>query len=417
MDPVAIASLPGTVDGSAHQRRITMALFAAGLATFGMLFSAQALLPSLSAAFAATPAQAGLAVSLTIGSLALAVVPLSAVSERWGRTRVMTVSMLSATAIGLLLPLSPSLEVFLAGRAAQGLALAGVPAVAMAYLAEESAPQRLGTAMGMYVAGTSLGGLGGRLVPGLLVEVCSWRWAAAAGSAATALCAVWFVRALPPARGFSRRPIGVRVVAGDLAIAVRQRVLYTLFGVAFVLMGGFVALYNFLGFRLLAAPFELSPAVANSVFVLYVTGTATSAVAGRCADRFGRAAVLTTAVATIAAGVLITLPDRLITVVLGMILCTAGFFAAHTVAGAWVSSAVPDGRAAATSLYLLAYYLGGALGGGLIGLAFSRYGWPGVVCCVAGLTVLAAAFSARLSRMVTPLAPVSRRRPAGIEHG
>ncbi|MFJ2667614.1 MFS transporter [Nocardia fluminea] len=399
---MVIARLPRPVDGSAHQRRITTALFAAGLATFGMLFSAQALLPSLSAAFSATPAQAGLAVSLTIGSLAVAVVPLSAVSERWGRTRVMTVSVLSAAVIGLLLPLSPSLEVFLAGRAAQGLALAGVPAVAMAYLAEESAPHRLGSAMGMYVAGTSLGGLGGRLVPGLLVEVCSWRWAAAAGSAAAALCAVWFVRALPPARGFTRRPIGVRVVAGDLVVALRQRVLYTLFGVAFVLMGGFVALYNFLGFRLLAAPFELSPAVANSVFVLYLAGTATSAIAGRCADRFGRAAVLTTAVATMAAGVVLTLPDRLGTVALGMVVCTAGFFAAHAVAGAWVGSTVRANRAAATSLYLLAYYLGGALGGGLSGLAFGRYGWPGVVCCVAGLTVPAAVLCARLRRTATP---------------
>jgi len=393
-----------------------MALFAAGLATFGMLFSAQSLLPSLAAAFSATSAQAGLAVSLTIGSLAVAVVPLSAVSERWGRTQIMTVSVLSAAVIGLLLPLSPSLEVFLAGRAAQGLALAGVPAVAMAYLTEESAPQRLGTAVGMYVAGTSLGGLGGRLVPGLLVEVSSWRWAAAAGSAAAALCAVWFVRTLPPACGFTPRPIGFRVVVGDLGVALRQPVLSKLFGMAFVLMGGFVALYNFLGFRLLAAPFELSPAVANSVFVLYLAGTATSVIAGRCADRFGRAAVLTTAVAAMAAGVLITLPDRLVTVALGMAVCTAGFFAAHTVAGGWLGSSVGANPAAATSLYLLAYYLGGALGGGLIGLAFGRYGWPGVVCCVAGLTVLAAVFSARLGRTATPLAPVSRRCPVGIKH-
>ncbi|MEU4650290.1 MFS transporter [Nocardia fluminea] len=401
---MTIADLPRTADESSHQRRITVALFAAGLATFGMLFSAQALLPSLSAAFTATPAQAGLAVSLTIGTLAVAVVPVSALSGRWGRTRVMTASVLSAAVIGLLLPLSPSLEMFLAGRTAQGLALAGVPAVAMTYLAEESAPDRLGTAMGMYIAGTSLGGLGGRLIPGFLVEVCSWRWAAAAGSVAAALCAIWFVRMLPPARRFTVRPTGLRAVAGDLVIALRERVLYALFGVAFVLMGGFVALYNFLGFRLLAAPFELTPVVANSVFVLYLAGTATSAFAGRCADRFGRVAVLATAVATMGAGVLITIPDRLVTVAIGMVLCTAGFFGAHTVAGVWVGSAARDNRAAAASLYLLAYYLGGALGGGLSGLAFGRYGWPGVVCCVAGLTVLAAVLTAYLGRTTTRIA-------------
>lgn len=135
-----------------HERRITTALFAAGLTTFASMYSAQALLPSISAAFGATPAHAALAVSLTTGFLALASVPASALSSRIGRTKVMIGSAVAAAAIGLLLPLSPSLGVLLAGRALQGISLAGVLAVAMAYLGEEIGGAGVGAAMGTYVA-------------------------------------------------------------------------------------------------------------------------------------------------------------------------------------------------------------------------------------------------------------------------
>lgn len=78
------------------------------------------------------------------------------------------------------------------GRALQGVALAGVPAVAMTYLAEEIGAAGLGTAMGVYISDTTLGGLAGRLIPSFTLEAESWRWAAV-GVAAT-LCAIWFAR-------------------------------------------------------------------------------------------------------------------------------------------------------------------------------------------------------------------------------
>ncbi|MFF3570766.1 MFS transporter [Nocardia jiangxiensis] len=99
--------------------------------------------------------------------------------------------------IGLLLPFSPTLEVLLTGRALQGVALAGVPAVAMAYLAEEIGAGGLGTAMGVYISGTTLGGLAGRLIPSFTLEAESWRWAAAAVGVAATLGATWFARTLP----------------------------------------------------------------------------------------------------------------------------------------------------------------------------------------------------------------------------
>ncbi|ATL71676.1 MFS transporter [Nocardia terpenica] len=387
-------SAAAPADVSAHERRITVALFAAGLTTFASMYSAQALLPSLSAAFAATPAHAALAVSLTTGLLALAIVPVSVLSGRFGRTRVMIASAVAASVIGLLLPFSPSLGVLLVGRAVQGLALAGVPAVAMAYLAEEIGAAGLGAAMGVYVAGTSIGGLAGRLIPAFTLEVASWRWGDAAVAVAAALCTVWFVRGLPPSRRFVPQPTGIRSLAADLAGHLRHRTLLPLFGVAFVLMGGFVSVYNFLGYRLIRAPFGLSEATAGLVFVMYLAGTASSTVAGRLADRLGRARVLGVSILTMAAGLALTVPDHLPVLLVGVLLCTAGFFGAHAVASAWVGAAAEGNRAAASSLYLFAYYLGSSLVGGAAGLAYAWHGWAGLAGYVGVLVVLAGALAA-----------------------
>ncbi|MCX4097544.1 MFS transporter [Nocardia sp. alder85J] len=383
------STLPAETGIAAHERRIVRAAFAAGVTTFAAMYSAQALLPSLSAAFGATPAHAALAVSLTTGVLALAIVPVSVLSGRFGHARVMIVSTVGSAVIGLLLPWSPTLEVLLAGRALQGLVVAGVPAVAMAYLAEEIRGERLGAAMGVYVAGTTLGGLGCRLLPSLALEAMPWRWAAETGAVAAAACAVWFLRALPAARPVTPRPLRIRSLARDLGAQLRSRTLFALFGLAFVLMGGFVSVYNFLGYRLTRAPFELPPAVAGFVFVLYLAGTVTATLTGRWVHRLGRIRVLTVSVLIMCAGVLVTLPDQLATVILGVLLFTAGFFGAHTVAGAWVGAAAIGNRAAASSLYLFCYYAGSSVVGALAGVMFGRYGWAGLAGYVVALGVIA----------------------------
>ncbi|MBL1074603.1 MFS transporter [Nocardia sp. 2] len=398
----------------AHDRRITLALFAAGLTTFASMYSAQALLPSLSTAFGATPAHAALAVSLTTGLLAVAIVPVSVLSNRFGRTRVMQVSAVTTCVIGLLLPFSPSLDMLLAGRALQGIALAGVPAVAMAYLAEELGTAGLGAAMGIYISGTSIGGLAGRLIPALTLEAATWRWAALAVAIVAAGCTAWFIRALPESRRFTPSPLQFRTLTTDLTGHLRDRTLLPLFALAFLLAGGFTATYNFLGFRLTSTPFELSEATAGSVFLMYLAGTASATLSGRLADRIGRTRVLAFAIATMSTGLLLTLPDHLPTLLLGIFLCTAGFFAGHAVASGWVSAAAEGNRAAASSLYVFAYYLGNSVLGATAGLAFGHLGWPGLTTSVATLLALAAALTTILSlRSRHP----ARHRPALVSGG
>ncbi|GAA1479719.1 MFS transporter [Gordonia sinesedis] len=365
-------------------------MFVAGLTTFAAMYCTQALLPELSDDFRVSPAMAALSVSVTTGAIALAIIPLGVASERFGRTRLMIASSIAFTVIGVLLPLSPTLGALLAGRAVQGIALAGVPAVAMAYLAEEIAPWALGEAMGRYVAGTTVGGLLGRVVPSAVLDVASWRWALAVLAAVTVVLTAYFVLRLPASRNFTPRAVALSSTAAQLAAHLRDRRLLALFGCAFVLMGGFVTAYNYLGYRLLSQPFGLSESVAGAVFLMYLAGTMSSALAGRWADRWGRGRIMSAAVVVAGIGLAITIPDMLVAVVAGMLLFTAGFFGAHSVASGWVGRLAVTGRAEASSLYLFAYYLGSSVLGAAGGLAFAAAGWRGVLVFVGGGLAIAA---------------------------
>lgn len=375
--------------GSRDYRRLTGALFAAGMATFMAMYSAQAALPELAAAYAVSPAAATLAVSATTALVALAIIPASALSERFGRVRVMTIGAVSSALVGLLVPLSPTFGVLVAERALQGLLLAGVPAVAMAYLAEEVHRTAIGAAMGRYIAGTTLGGLAGRLVTALALDVVSWRWALALSAVLALAFTVLFIRWAPPSRRFVPHPVGLLTLVQNLGGHLRRPVLVGMFGLALLLMGGFVSVYNLLGFRLLREPFGLSQALVGLVFCFYLSGTVTSAAAGRFADRWGQRPVLLIAVAVMTAGLLLTLPDALGALLPGMLLFTGGFFAAHAVAGAAVGRAATEHRAEASAIYLGCYYLGSAVAGTGAGLAYAGGSWGAVVGYVGVLLALA----------------------------
>ncbi|MGA9358442.1 MAG: MFS transporter [Mycobacterium sp.] len=388
--------------GSRGYRRVTAALYGAGLASFAAMYCTQALLPALSTYYRITPATAALTVSLTTGMLALSIIPASVLSERFGRTTVMLTSGALSSIIGLLLPFSPTLGVLLAGRALHGIALAGIPAVAMAYLAEEVHASSLGSAMGRYIAGTTIGGLAGRIVPSLIVDVSNWRIALLVCSLMTLAGTVAFAVLAPRSRFFNPKAASVRVTMRSLMAHLRNPVLLKLFGVGFALMGAFATVYNYLGYRLTAQPFALASSVVGLLFLLYLAGTVTSTVAGRLADRRGRALVLGGALPITVIGLLMTVPHTLVAIVVGAGVFTGGFFAAHTVASGWVGAVAHRDRAEASSLYLFSYYLGGSMAGGFGGFVYSLGGWPGTVVFVGTLLVAGLLLVALLVKETAP---------------
>ncbi|MFF8607424.1 MFS transporter [Streptomyces sp. NPDC015346] len=365
--------------GAPGHRRMSFALFAAGVAAFALLYSTQALLPAISAEFGATASAASWTVSAATGALALLVLPLSALSERFGRRAMMTASLVVAVVVGLLIPFAPNLEWLIALRAVQGAALAGLPASAMAYLAEEVRPKALIAAIGLFVAGNSIGGMSGRIVTGWAAQAWGWRAGLLAVGLLAAAGAVVFRLLIPKARHFTPGSRGPKALAGAVRPHLSDPLLMRLYAIGALFMTVFGAVYTVIGYRLAEAPFSLPQGVIGSVFLVYLVGTVSSAAAGRLVGRLGRRGALYLAVGTTAAGLLLSLADALVAVLLGLVLITAGFFAGHAVASSSVSRTARTGRAQASALYQSAYYLGSSAGGTLGAVAFHAGGWAGTV--------------------------------------
>ncbi|MBH5336552.1 MFS transporter [Streptomyces pactum] len=400
---------------------MNLALFAAGVATFALLYCTQALLPAISADLGVTADRASWTVSAATGALALAVLPLSALSERFGRRTMMTASLSSAALVSVAVPFAPDLGWLIALRAVQGAALAGLPASAMAYLAEEVRPKALVGAIGLFVAGNSIGGMSGRILTGWVSQAWGWRAALAAVAVLAVAAAVTFRLLLPPARHFTPNPQGPRAVARTVAGHLADPLLRRLYAVGALFMTVFGAVYTVIGYRLVGAPFHLPQGVVGSIFLVYLVGTVSSATAGRVVGRLGRRGALYGAVATTAAGLLLTATPWLAAVLLGLVLITAGFFAGHAVASSAVSRTARTGRAQASALYQTTYYLGSSVGGALGAVAFHAMGWSGTVSlglvavlAAAGITLLGtrAARAERSARAAHPSRPLGHGGPA-----
>jgi MFS transporter, YNFM family, putative membrane transport protein len=396
--------------GEAGYRRITVALFAAGVATFALIYSTQALLPEFPRAFSVSAAQSTLSVSLTTIGLGVALLVAGPVSEVVGRTRLIHLSLAASAVVGVACALAPTWEVLLGLRLLQGVTLAGLPAVATAYLREELHPGTHARAAGVYIGGTAIGGMTGRLVTGPIAEVADWRWALAAIAAVGVVCAVAVRLLLPPSRNFVAAPARIGHLAGMTRRAVGDPALLALYAIGACSVGAFVAVYNALGFRLTSPPFDLGLGAAGLVFLVYPIGTLGSMVAGRLADRFSRRAVVPVGCVIAIVGLLLTLAGSLPVVVLGLAVMTAGFFAVHGVASGWVATRAHAGGVAAgqaASLYLFAYYLGSSAFGSLTGHAWAVGAWPAVVLLASALVLLSGLFALWLRR--TPSLDPMRR--------
>jgi predicted MFS family arabinose efflux permease len=365
------------------------------VATFAQLYSTQAVLPIMASDLRITAAEAALTISLATVGLAMTVLPWSFLADRIGRVRAMSIGICAATVLGLLVPLASTFPVLLGLRTLEGMALGGIPAIAIAYLNEEVSRAHTALAAGSYVAGTTLGGLAGRLVAGPVGELWGWRAAALAVSVLAAVAAVLFLMVVPKARGFAAAPAsGLMGALRTLAGHGRNPGLLALYIQAFLLMGGFVAVYNYLGFRLSGEPFSLPATAISLMFMAYLSGTVSSRWAAGLTLRFGRRNVLLAAIVLMILGLAMTLTQLLVLILIGLFVFTGGFFAAHGIGAGWTGVIASSGRAQAASLYNLAYYLGSSVIGWAGGFVFQSFGWNALALTVMGLACTTAAITA-----------------------
>lgn len=369
----------GHAKDSRGYRLVLLALFAAGFTTFAQVFSVQAVIPAISADLDLEPATASLSLSYATLGMALAVLPWASIADRLGRVATMRWSLVIATVVGLATPFMPTFELLLVSRALLGIALGAVPAVSMAYLTEEIHAPHIAAAAATYVAGNTFGGIVGRVVAGALAGAEDWRIGLTAVAMIAAGMAVLFLLLVPPARGYRPRRSSLRETTRAIGFNLRDPLTASVYLVGFLNMGGFAALYNYVGYRLTGAPLAVSSSLVSLVFVVYLFGTAAARFSARLAARIGSLRTMVLGFALEAVGAALTLVDSTAVVIGGLAVFTIGCFLIQPIAGAQSGTGAQVGRAQSSALFQLSWLVGASVLGWMVGVVMRVAGWHGAV--------------------------------------
>jgi YNFM family putative membrane transporter len=380
--------------------RATGALAVGTVAAYAAMYVTQPLLPLLSGEFGVAPATAGLSVSAVVLAIAAGSFLAGPLSDAVGRKAVMVGSLALLVLPTLGCALARTFPQLVALRAAQGLLIPGVTAVAVAWAGDHYAPGKLRTAVGVVIAASVTGGLLGRVLSGLVAEHGGWRAAFLVSAAVTAAGAGGMALELPGGRAAGTPWRGA---FGGMLRHLGDRRLLGGFALAFSLFFGFIAVFTYLPYRLSAPPFRLSTDAIASAYLVYVAGIVVSPAAGRLAARVPPERLMLAGLAVSAAGVAVTLSGSLALLVAGLLVLVVGMFTAQAIGPAYVNETAREAKGGANALYLAFYYLGGTLGSWLPGLAWQRWGWPGV----------ASASLAALGAAALAVAVLCRPLPAG----
>jgi MFS transporter, YNFM family, putative membrane transport protein len=381
-------------------RKTSFAFFAAGLNTFAILYCVQPLLPEFTKEFNISPTFASLSLSITTIVLAISMLVFGSLSEVWGRKPIMVISMLVASVLCILTAFSPNFYFLLGFRTIVGIALAGLPSIAMAYLGEEIEAKSLGTAMGLYISGNAIGAVIGRIMSGVLSDYFGWHIAIGTIGFLSLLASFIFWLSLPDSQNFKSRKLEIGKLGRSLFDHLKDPGIVYLCGIGFLLLGSNVALFNYIGYVLSARPYSLSQTFLSWIFIILIIGMFSSVWTGKLVDRHGKQKILIINLLIIFIGVCLTLDANLFIKILGLGLFTFGFFAGHSIASSWVGQRALNNKAQASSLYLFLYYAGSSIGGTVGGVFWSSFGWEGVISMISTFIIIALIFSVRLSKIV-----------------
>lgn len=365
-------------------------VFSLVVAAISNIYLTQPLLPVLQAEFGVSPSQASYTISAVILGIALANLPFGWLADRVPVRSLILSGGVVVCAAGLCCAAAHSLPLLVAARFLQGLFVPALTTCLAAYLSANLPVERLNVVMGSYVAATTAGGLGSRLLGGMLPPL-HWRYAFVSAAALLAGATVIAVWRLPPGRGPDKGRSGGEGFLTLLTHAELRRIFLVAFGGFFV----FSSVFNYLPFYLSGAPFHASTRLITLLYLSLLMGTLIAPLSGKLSNRIGNGGTMILGSLLFALAIALTLIKSLVTILAALVLVCAGFFSIHAAAAGSLNRKLTSSRGRANSLYILAYYLGGAAGITLSGYAYGLAGWPGVAAL--GIAVLALPFATGLA--------------------
>ncbi|WP_425445386.1 MFS transporter [Virgibacillus phasianinus] len=359
--------------------KITMCLALASFFVFASMYAVQPLLPVFVKQFGVAVSTSSLSISLTIIGLIIGLIVLGFLSDRNGRTFYIKFALVGSIIPFLLIPLTDSFFILLLLRFIQGFALAGLPAASIAYISEEIDRRSASVAVALYISSNALGGMMGRVVTGYITDHYAWETAFYFLAVVGVVVLIAVFLTLPKSNRFEATNLSFSRDIEAFLFHLKNPRLLLVFGLGIVLQFSFTGLWTYLPFYLDGPPFSLSLQAISYTFFAYGLGVVGSPFAGWLAGKFGLRIVRICGVITFGTGIFLTLSDSLVMLVIGLCVGCLGFFTAHSLSAASVSEQATHHKGSASSLYLVSYYVGVALGSTAVGPLYGAAGWLGLV--------------------------------------
>lgn len=347
------------------------------------IYLCQPLLEQIRVGFGTSANAAGLVATLTQVGYTLGLLFIVPLGDAWRRRQLIAALMVIEAVFLAGAALSPSLW-WLQG-ASLGVGAATVAAqIIVPLVAELSEPDKRGQNVGTVMSGLLLGILLARVVSGAVGGTFGWRAMFALASAGSLAMAGVLHRALPDIAPAA--PNRFRDLMRSLAELVRQEPrLRESALVGALIFGAFMAFWTSLSFHLEGPPFFFSTPVVGLFGLVGAAGALAAPWAGKSSDARGPRAVIgfSTLLTALSFGLFWWFGFSVAGLIVGVLLMDAGVQATHISNQARALALRPAARSRLNTIYMVAYFSGGALGSLASTLAWSRFGWPGV--CAVGL--------------------------------
>jgi predicted MFS family arabinose efflux permease len=329
-----------------------------------------------------------------------AFVPLGDMFPRRGLIVAMSLAIALAAS---LMALAPGIALVNLAGFAIGLTTI-VPHLVLPFAAKLAPAERRGHVVGVVLGGLLIGILLARVVSGYVGDVFGWRamyWVAAASM-------VVLAAALRIALPVDTPDLNLRyrqLVASIWHLARTEPVLREAAITGGMLFGAFSTFWTTLVFFLATPPYHFGARTAGLFGLVGAAGALIAPWAGRLADRRGPAFAVAVAVLTTLFSWLVfaTAGTHLGALIVGVVILDLGVQAGHVANQTRIYALIPEARSRLNTVYMVSYFLGGALGSALGAYGWTRAGWSGV--CIAGALQCAVALAARVHAQSFRIAP------------
>jgi predicted MFS family arabinose efflux permease len=308
----------------------------------------------------------------------LLLVPLGDVRERRG---VMVVTAFGGAIALLGFALAPNLIVLTIASVAIGLG-ASVTQMILPFAVGLGPPEQRGKIVGDVMGGVLAGILLSRTASGTLGAAVGWRTVFVAGAIVMAMLGIALRVMLPESPATAK--LGYRpLIASMWSILKRERVLRRRTLVGALGFAAFMTFWSTIVYHLTHSSIGGGSRLAGMLGILGLTGIVVAPIVGRMAMRIPPARINVIALLVITAGFAAFWlgADSLIAICAGVVLLDAGCQANHLTNQTVIFGLAPDERNRINAVYMVGYFLGGAVGTAIAAQAWERGGWP-VVCAV-----------------------------------